>query len=130
MIKNVHENVLDFFFFCVIVKAAKQKERIMRTLNCTTMRRELAKTIDEVCLNSEPVIVTKGSKRSVVVVSLEDYSSLIETDYLLRNPNNAAWLRNSVAAVNAGKVTNIAVEESDKNGALHNFLFGAGKSGH
>jgi len=98
----------------------------MRTLNCTTVRKELAKTIDGVCLNSEPVIITKGSKCSVVMVSLEDYSSLIETDYLLRNPNNAAWLQDSAAAVKAGRIKTIAVKERDGNGALHDHLFGTG----
>ncbi len=100
------------------------KEDMMKTLNCTTVRKELAKTIDQVCLDNEPVIITKGSKCSVVMVSLEDYSSLIETDYLLRSPNNAAWLQSSIASANVGKIKNIAVEKGEQNDLLHRFLYG------
>lgn len=60
------------------------------------------KTIDAVCENHEPVIITKKNDRSVVMLSLEDYQALEETSYLLRNPKNARRLLDSVNELDAG----------------------------
>ena len=98
----------------------------MRTLNYTTFRRKLSETMESICHESESVIITKGSSCSVVMLPLEDYSSLMETDYLLRNPNNSAWLQASIASARVGKTKNIAVEKGDQNGVLHAFLHGTG----
>lgn len=68
----------------------------------TKARATLAQTIDTVCENHEPVIITKKNDRSVVMLSLEDYQALEETAYLLRNPKNARRLLDSVNELDAG----------------------------
>ena len=57
----------------------------------------LAKTMQQVCDDHVPVIVTRENEPAVVMISLEDYQSLEETAYLLRSPNNAQRLLASVA---------------------------------
>ena len=59
----------------------------MDAITYTRARANLAQTIDSVCDNHEPVIITKKNDRAVVMLSLEDYQALEETSYLLRSPS-------------------------------------------
>ncbi|WP_240623940.1 type II toxin-antitoxin system Phd/YefM family antitoxin [Ahniella affigens] len=52
----------------------------------------LAKTIDRVCEDHEPLIITRNDEQSVVMLSLEDYKTMAETAYLLRSPANVKRL--------------------------------------
>jgi antitoxin YefM len=70
----------------------------------TEARRKLASTMDEVCDSHDPVIITRRKAEAVVMMSLKDYNSIVETAYLLANPANAARLRESVEAANAGRL--------------------------
>ena len=64
----------------------------MRTLNYTTARQNLASAIDDVVDDHTPLIITKGSDKAVVMMSLEDWNAWQETMYLLRSPANAERL--------------------------------------
>jgi len=64
----------------------------MSTITYTSAREKLAETMDQVCDDHQPVIITRQKQRSVVMLSLDDYESLNETAYLLRNPANARRL--------------------------------------
>ncbi len=69
----------------------------MDAITYTKARENLAKTMDKVCDNHSPVIITRKNQRSVVIMSLEDYRVLEETAYLLRSPKNARRLLESIA---------------------------------
>lgn len=75
----------------------------MDAITYTTARANLASNMNRVCENHEPLIITRNSQQSVVMLSLEDYQALEETAYLLRNPNNAKRLMDAVIELNAGK---------------------------
>lgn len=75
---------------------------IMKTISYTRARSKLATTMEQVCDDHSPVIITRKSERSVVMMSLEDYEALEETAYLLRSPKNARRLLESVAELQAG----------------------------
>jgi antitoxin YefM len=64
----------------------------MSTMTYSAARENFAETMDRVCDNHQPVIVTRQQQRSVVILSLEDYEALTETAYLLRSPANARRL--------------------------------------
>ena len=83
----------------------------MDAITYTKARANLAQTIDSVCENHEPVIITKKNDRSVVMLSLEDYQALEETSYLLRNPKSARRLLDSVNELDAGGGTERALIE-------------------
>ncbi|MDQ7761308.1 type II toxin-antitoxin system prevent-host-death family antitoxin [Xanthomonas sontii] len=68
----------------------------MDTITYSAARSSLADIMDRVVNNHEPVIITRGRKKVVVMLSLEDYKAMEETAYLLRNPNNALRLLNSI----------------------------------
>ncbi len=77
---------------------------IMQILTFSEARANLKQTMDDVCRDHEPAVITRQRGEPVVVMSLEDYNSMAETVYLLGNEKNAAWLRESIAQHKAGKV--------------------------
>jgi antitoxin YefM len=75
----------------------------MKAITYTAARQNLAKTMEKVCRDHAPVIVTKKSSESVVIMSLEDFEALEETAYLLRSPKNTRRLIESIAQLEDGK---------------------------
>ena len=75
----------------------------MKALSYTALRRNLAKTMEKVCDDHEPIVITRKSESAVVMLSLEDYESLEETTYLLRSPKNLQRLVDSIAQLEQGK---------------------------
>lgn len=75
----------------------------MTAITYTAARENLAATMDRVCADHDPVIITRNRDQAVVMVSLEDYESLQETAYLLRSPANAKRLIESIESLNADK---------------------------
>lgn len=75
----------------------------MNAISYTAARENLANTMDKVCADHDPVIITRKRNQSVVLLSLEDYESLQETAYLLRSPVNAARLSEGIAELESGK---------------------------
>jgi antitoxin YefM len=74
----------------------------MKAISYTAARENLAATMERVCEDHDPVIITRKRSHSVVLLSLEDYESLQETAYLLRSPANAARLSESIAELEKG----------------------------
>jgi antitoxin YefM len=77
----------------------------MNALTYSQARSDLAKTMDKVCDDHAPIIITRKNQRSVVMISLEDYQALEETAYLLRSPRNARRLLESIAQLESGAGT-------------------------
>ena len=69
----------------------------MEAITYTSARQNLAKTMEKVCQDHSPVIVTRKKNESVVIMSLEDYKALEETAYLLRSPKNTRRLIASIS---------------------------------
>jgi antitoxin YefM len=75
----------------------------MKAITYTTARQNLAKTMEKVCKDHSPVIITRKTNDSVVIMSLEDYEALEETAYLLRSPKNTRRLIESIAQLEEGQ---------------------------
>ncbi len=75
----------------------------MDTITYTSARNNLAKTMKKVCDDHSPVVITRKSSQSVVMMSLEDFHALEETAYLLRSPANAQRLLESIDELEGGK---------------------------
>ncbi len=75
----------------------------MEAITYTAARQNLAKIMEKVCRDRTPMIVTRKSSESVVIMSLEDYEALEETAYLLRSPKNTRRLIESIAQLENGK---------------------------
>ncbi len=77
----------------------------MQALTYSEARHDLKNVMDEACRNHEPVLITRRKGESVVLLSLEDYESLMESEYLLSSPANAARLMQSLEEARSGKRT-------------------------
>lgn len=75
----------------------------MDAITYSSARATLANTMSRVCENHDPIIITRNGQQSVVMLSLDDFQSLEETSYLLRSPQNAKRLMNSVQQLSAGQ---------------------------
>ena len=75
----------------------------MDAITYSAARANLASTMDRVCEDHQPIIITRNGQQSVVMLSLEDYSALEETAYLLRNPENAKRLLSSINQLSRGQ---------------------------
>jgi len=75
----------------------------MNAISYTAARENLASTMDRVCNDHTPVIITRNREQSVVMLSLEDFESLEETAYLMRSPANAKRLLEAIHALESGK---------------------------
>ena len=74
----------------------------MKAITYTAARQNLAETMKKVCNDHAPMIVTRKSSESVVIMSLEDFEALEETAYLLRSPKNTRRLIESIAQLENG----------------------------
>lgn len=77
----------------------------MQAVTYSEARQDLKNVMDDACKNHEPILITRRKGESVVILSLDDYESIMESDYLLSNPANAARLTQSLAEAKAGKKT-------------------------
>ncbi len=75
----------------------------MKSITYTAARESLAATMDEVCRDRAPVVITRNRDQAVVVMSLEEYQALEETAHLLRSPANARRLLAAVRDLESGK---------------------------
>jgi len=75
----------------------------MKAISYTKTRNNFAKTMQMVCEDHNPVIITRKNNESIVMISLEDYESLNETAYLLQSPENAKRLLESIEELEKGK---------------------------
>ena len=75
----------------------------MDTISYTTLRAKLAEAMDRVNDDHRPLIVTRQRGKPAVLISLDDFNSYVETDYLLSSPRNAARLATAVRDLKAGR---------------------------
>lgn len=75
----------------------------MHVITFSQARAGLKQTMDDVCRDHEPAVITRQRGDHVVLLSLDDYNSMAETIHLLGTESNATRLRRSVALHKAGK---------------------------
>jgi len=85
----------------------------VKSITYTAARENLASTINRVCEDNAPVVITRNRDQAVVMLSLDEYESLQETAHLMRSPANARRLLRSLEAIKRGKVIrkNIKLDE-------------------
>jgi len=68
----------------------------MQTISYTEARGHFAKIMNQICEDHAPIMVTRQKSEAVVMMSLQDYESILETVYLLRSPKNAMRLKEAL----------------------------------
>jgi len=75
----------------------------MNAITYTDLRQNLKTYMDKVIQDNDPLIITRKNKENVVLISVDEYNSLLETNYLLSNEANAEHLKKSIAQHKSGK---------------------------
>lgn len=77
----------------------------MDAITYTQARKNFSGTMDKVCDDHSPIIITRQNRNPVVMISLEDYNAIEETLYLMRSQRNYSRLLESVENVRGNKVS-------------------------
>jgi antitoxin YefM len=84
----------------------------MMAANFTEFRTGLKKFLDNVENNNETLIIKRGIGKGAVMMSLDEYNSIMETLHLLSSKANADRLYESIKQMREGKVVrNNLIEE-------------------
>jgi antitoxin YefM len=84
----------------------------MIAANYTEFRTGLKKYLDKVEESNETLIIKRGSGKGTVLISLDEYNSIMETLHLLSSQKNAKRLFESIEQMKTGKkVTQSLLEE-------------------
>jgi antitoxin YefM len=73
----------------------------MKTVNFSDARSNLKQVLDDVVADHSVTLIKRRDAGDAIVMSLEDYSAIEETMYLLSSPANAGRLLGSIAEANA-----------------------------
>ncbi|MGL4368174.1 MAG: type II toxin-antitoxin system Phd/YefM family antitoxin [Spirochaetota bacterium] len=85
----------------------------MDAVTYSDLRQNLKTYLDRVFYNHDPLIITRKNNENLVLISVAEYNSLIETSYLLSNEANALHLQKSIDQLNSGKITERELIEND-----------------
>lgn len=83
----------------------------MRTANYTELRKNLKENIDAVIADNEALIIDRGNNTGVVMISLEEYNSIMETEYIMSNPRVMQDIQQGLQDIAEGKGIEIDTDE-------------------
>ncbi len=78
----------------------------MITANFTEFRTGLKKFLDNVENNHETLVIKRKSGKGAVMISLDEYNSIMETVHLLSSKANADRLYESIRQMKKGETVN------------------------
>lgn len=87
----------------------------MVAANYSEFRKDLKRFLDEAEENGETIVIKRKSGNGAVLISLEEYNSLLETVHLLKSEANALQLSRSIKEYKQGNnvhvdLNNLAAE--------------------
>ena len=75
----------------------------MRVVNFSDARNRLKTVLDQVANDRDYTIISRRDADDAVVMSLDQFNSLMETVHLLKSPANAGHLAKSIKQYQSGK---------------------------
>ena len=86
----------------------------MKVMSYSESRANNAEVLSNVIDDCEEVVITRAGHDPVVIVSLAEYESLKETNYLLQSPANARVLKQRIERLERGaSVRNELIEDEE-----------------
>lgn len=77
----------------------------MKVVTFSEARNSFKRLLDEVTTDASYTIISRRDAEDAVVMSLDQFNSLMETVHLLSSPANAAHLARSIQQYQTGQVT-------------------------
>jgi antitoxin YefM len=94
---NSNDNILYMYYY----SNYSTREKTMDTISYTAARAHLAQTMQQICEDHTPMIITRSGSEPVVMMSLSDFKEIQETHYLMKNPANASRLAKAIDEIEA-----------------------------
>ncbi len=76
----------------------------MIATNFSELRSDLKRILDQVEENNETVVIKRSSGKGSIIISLEEYNSMMETMHLLSSKKNADRLFESIEQIKSKNV--------------------------
>ncbi|TLX72376.1 type II toxin-antitoxin system prevent-host-death family antitoxin [Labilibacter sediminis] len=83
----------------------------MIAANYSEFRNDLKSYLDDVEENNETLIIKRKSGKGAVMISLEEYNSIMETMHLLSSKKNADRLYDSIQQLKSGETIQPKLED-------------------
>lgn len=84
----------------------------MQVVNYSEFRKHLKENLDSACDDKDVIIVSRPNNKSVVLISLDEYNSWQETNYLLSSAANRQRLMDAIDDTAKGNYeTHALIEE-------------------
>lgn len=83
----------------------------MDAITYTQARSNFTATMNKVCDDHAPIIITRQNQPPVVMISLKDYQAIEETLHLMKSPKNAMRLMKAITDYEQGKVLKKEMQE-------------------
>ena len=83
----------------------------MITATYTDLRSNLKNYLDRVVNDSDNVIVNRGNGSAVVIMSMEEYESMVETAYIMSQPDLVDAIRQGDEDVKNGNYEIVDIDE-------------------
>lgn len=87
------------------------KNHTMKTISYSELREKLKTEFDMVAEDHIPLIVKRKRGNDMVIMSLEDYNSYIETINLLSSSSNSEHLSRSLKQAEEGDTIDVTLKE-------------------
>jgi antitoxin YefM len=75
----------------------------MKAANFTEFRTKLKQFLDDVEYNNETLVIKRGAGHGAVLISLDEFNSILETVHVLSSKANADRLYESINQMKSGK---------------------------
>lgn len=79
----------------------------MKTTNFSDLRKNLKGYLDSVINDSDTVIINRDGNTGAVIMSLDEYNSLKETEYIMSSPETMRRIKDGAKSIAAGGGTRI-----------------------
>lgn len=87
----------------------------MRTTNFTDLRNNLKKYLDAVTNDSDTVIINRDGGTGAVLISLDEYNAIKETEYIMSSPAMMKAIKDGAQEIADGKGVHIrSIEDLEK----------------
>lgn len=85
----------------------------MKVVSISNFRSNLKKHLDEVIENSENIMIPRNNNEedAIVIMSIGEYNSMKETEYLLQSEVNRKRLQKSLLQAHQGKTKQMNVDD-------------------
>mgnify|MGYP000438527583 CR=1 FL=1 len=85
----------------------------MQVVSLTEARNNLKEVFDSVYIDHEDVIIHRKGRENVVMISMDEYNSIMETMHLLSSKSNADRLYDSIRQMNEGNTVRKDINEEE-----------------